>query len=266
MKIVLISRSLPKLQAVAMEIYNCYKVETAIINVDFTSGPEMFEKIKDGVKGKQIGVLVNNVGMGYNAPDKFLNIPGREKMIQDILKCNVTSMSMMCSIVLPQMVQMKRGIIINISSMCTSCPTPELTVYSASKAFVNEFSQDLAAEYKQQGIIVQSIIPGPVAMTNMSKIRKSSFLVPKTEDFVKAALKTVGFSEFTAAYWPHIIFQKLSMLSCFLTPSAFLMTQRKDFEYYRNREIKFRDYVSADFENDKINSNSINFKKVKIEK
>ena len=150
-------------------------MDTAIIDVDFTSGLEIYDKIKDRIQGKEIGILVNNVGVSYSCPDYFLSIPNREKMFLDIVNCNITSMAMMCSIILPQMVQRKRGVIVNISSLSAVIPASNLTVYSASKAFADKFSEDLAGEYHKDGIIVQSVLPGPVA-TNMTKMKRGSWM------------------------------------------------------------------------------------------
>lgn len=35
-----------------------------VIDVNFTSGLEIYDKIKDKIQGKEIGILINNVGMG----------------------------------------------------------------------------------------------------------------------------------------------------------------------------------------------------------
>ena len=245
MKIILVSRSLQKLQTVAKEIENEFKVETFIVEVDFTSGLEIYEKIKENVRGKRIGVLVNNVGMFYTSPDLFLSIPDREKTLQDIIKCNVITTPMMCSIILPQMVRRKRGIIINVSSIVVACPNPNVTIYSASKAFMNKFSEDLSAEYEDHGIIVQSLIPGPVALTNMPKIRRTSKMIPGANDYVKSALKTVGFCAFTTGYWPHTFLLKSSQLFHFLMPATFLNVQFKIYKDYRSRETRLRGYSSA---------------------
>jgi 17beta-estradiol 17-dehydrogenase / very-long-chain 3-oxoacyl-CoA reductase len=244
MNIILVSRTLTKLEAVAKEIEKTFNVETAVIDVDFTSGPEIIDKIKERVKGKEIGVLVNNVGMCYSAPENFLKIPDREKFIQNIIKCNITSMPMMCSIVLPQMVQRKKGVIINISSLSALVPSAQLCVYSASKAFAHKFSEDLSAEYENQGIIIQSVLPGPVA-TNMTKIETGSLIIPTPKDYVESALKTVGFSEFTAGYWTHTVLQFTAQFVNFLLPSAYLFIEFKVLQFVRNREIKSGRYAKV---------------------
>lgn len=57
------------------------------------------------------------------------------------------------------------------------------------QAFVNKFSDDLQTEYKEHGILIQSVQPGFVA-TNMSKIRKASVFAPSPETYVRSALST----------------------------------------------------------------------------
>lgn len=217
MNIVLVSRSIQKLQAVAKEISDTYCVDTLVIDVDFTSGPEIYEKIKNGIRGKEIGVLVNNVGVSYVCPDFFLSIPNREAFIQNIINVNVTSVPMMCSIILPQMVQRKKGIIINLSSITATIPSSNLTCYSATKAFVNKFSQDLASEYGKDGIIVQSVVAGYIS-TRMTGV-DSSFLIPSSETFVESALKKVSFTNCTTGYYIHSIHQFAHQIANFVWPS-----------------------------------------------
>lgn len=157
------SRTLSKLEDVSKEIEETFNVQTQVISANFTSGTEIYDHIKREILGKDIGILVNNVGMIYpSAPDLFLNIPDREKVIQDIIKCNITSVPMMCSLILPQMASRKRGLVINISSFASVLPGPSHTIYAASKAFVTKFSDDLGAEYGNQGIDVQVLITGGV--------------------------------------------------------------------------------------------------------
>jgi 17beta-estradiol 17-dehydrogenase / very-long-chain 3-oxoacyl-CoA reductase len=155
LNIVLISRTLSKLESVAKEIKANYKVETKIIVVDFTKEEGIYEKIEESIEGLEIGILVNNVGMCFDIYNFFTSFS--RKFYKDLINCNVMSMINMTWIVLPQMVDRKKGLIINISSMASVIPAPLLTTYAASKAFVNKFSDDLRSEYKNQGITIQTV-------------------------------------------------------------------------------------------------------------
>ncbi|KAL7744708.1 hypothetical protein ACLKA6_017202 [Drosophila palustris] len=207
LKLVLISRSLDKLKTVAKEIGDEFGVEVRVIDVDFTGGPEIYEKIRGQTAGLDVGVLVNNVGISYDHPEYFLDCCQADPMfLRKIVSTNIHSVTHMTALFMPGMVAKRKGVIINISSTAGVIPNPLLSVYSATKAFVNKFSDDLQTEYKTKGIIIQSVQPGFVA-TNMSKIRKASVFAPTPETYVKSALATLGIATQTAGYLPHALLQ-----------------------------------------------------------
>ena len=179
-----------------------FSVETKIIDVDFTNGPHIYDKIAENIKNLEIGILVNNVGMAMERVDYFLNQPNLQKQIQNLVFCNVLPTTNMCRIIMPQMVQRGRGLVINISSITAILCCPLLLIYPATKAFIRKFSDDLATEYASQGIMVQCVLPGPVA-TNMLKIGHSKWMICSPEKFVKSALSTLGFARHTTGYYPH---------------------------------------------------------------
>ena len=78
-----------------------------------------------------------------------------------------------------------------MSSMSGRIPTPMLSVYSASKAYIDYFSKCLAQEYKSSGVVVQSVTPGMV-VSNMSKIRKTSLLVTSPELIAARSIGRLG--------------------------------------------------------------------------
>ena len=63
------------------------------------------------------------------------------KNLDDMINCNILSVTKMTAIVLPGMVQRNGGVIINNASASGRIPVPLLTVYSATKSYVDFFSR-----------------------------------------------------------------------------------------------------------------------------
>ncbi|XP_044130952.1 very-long-chain 3-oxoacyl-CoA reductase-like isoform X3 [Bufo gargarizans] len=201
--VVLISRNAEKLQKVAQEIEKESRRKTKIIPVDFTGGPEIYPKVEKALKDLDIGILVNNVGMNYH-PDvcRFLEVPDINKRLSDIMNCNVLSMVHMTRIVLPRMVERKKGLIINLSSAAGARPYPVIAMYGATKVFMDFFSRSLYYEYRSDGITVQSVLPHFVS-TNMTGNISSNILVKTSDDYVREALNTVGYTHRTNGCLSH---------------------------------------------------------------
>lgn len=147
--IILVSRSKEKLEAVSRNISETYKVETDFIVADFSKGRELYPAIEEALKDREIGILVNNVGIFYGYPDYFTNLS--EDVLWDLIHVNIASATMMTHIVLPGMVKKKKGAIVNLSSGSCCQPTPTLTVYGASKVSWAVMLNGMHWKHIQQG-------------------------------------------------------------------------------------------------------------------
>lgn len=218
MDVVLVSRSLSKLEEVAAQIKEQYGVETRVIEADLTGGSAVHAKIAKATEELEIGVLINNAGSSYEFPDSLINVS--EDVIENILKLNVAGTTGVTKAILPGMLKRRKGVLINISSMLAVIPSPYMAIYGASKAYITKLSTDLAIEFSSSGITVQCVIPGPIA-TKMSKIRKATWMAPTPEKFVETTLKTVGIELVTTGYPPHsLILGFVDSLKCLCEKGA----------------------------------------------
>ncbi|KAM4807987.1 17-beta-hydroxysteroid dehydrogenase type 3 [Rhinophrynus dorsalis] len=199
MNIVMISRTLEKMQKVAVEIEQSTGRNVKTIQADFTKD-NIYEDIEERIQGLEIGILVNNVGMLHSPdPCRFLTGPDNDK---NLVNCNITSVVKMTRIILKQMEERKKGLILNISSAFGRFPCPLYAIYSASKAFVTTFSKALQAEYKSKGIIIQAVTPYGVS-TPMTKNQNTNVITKSPRDFVKHSLNYVTFGDETFGCFAH---------------------------------------------------------------
>eukprot|EP00667_Euglena_gracilis_P012863 EG_transcript_13224 len=203
LNIVLLARNGDLLREVAQEIEEKYSVKTKVIQQDIsTATPEDYERIAKEINIlEDVGILVNNVGLSYQHPEFFDQVPIDTH--RALLSINCNSMVELTHALLPAMIQRRKGVIINLCSISGLMPCPLLATYSATKAFVATFSDALNSEYKCKGITVQSCTPAFV-VSKMSKIKRPSFFTPTPKAFVKSALSSVGAGPaVNLPYWPH---------------------------------------------------------------
>ncbi|XP_043277462.1 very-long-chain 3-oxoacyl-CoA reductase [Venturia canescens] len=222
--IVLVSRSQDKLDSVAAEIKEAYGVATKTVEADLTEGQAVYAKISKAIEELEVGVLINNAGASYDHPEIFTHVT--EETIARILQLNVAAVTGVARAVLPGMMERRKGIVVNISSTAGAIPSPYLSVYAASKAYVDKLSADLAAEAAPRGVTVQCVLPGPVA-TKMSKIKKATWMAPTADKFVEASLKTIGIESRTTGYPPHsLILGFVNALRCVCEKGAIWLVAR----------------------------------------
>ncbi|CAI4058933.1 hypothetical protein N7582_001244 [Saccharomyces uvarum] len=219
--LVLISRTQSKLETLQRELEDKYHVVVKILAIDIAEDSESnYESIKELVAQLPITVLVNNVGQSHSIPVPFLETD--EKELRDIITINNTATLLITQIVVPRITETvraegkksgHRGLVLTMGSFGGLIPTPFLATYSGSKSFLQSWSNSLAGELSKDGIDVELIISYLVT-SSMSKIRRSSLMIPNPQQFVKSTLRSVGrrcgsqdrYATMTP-YWAHAVYQ-----------------------------------------------------------
>jgi len=228
--IVLLARNEEKLKAVAKSI----TTKKEIILIDFSvANDDIYAQIGAKLERLDIGVLVNNVGISHDNPEKFHQI--KKGKINELININVVATTKMIEIVLPIMRKQKRGLILNVSSSSSLYPHPYLSVYAATKAYVNNLSVALNYEYKKNGIFVECITPYLIK-TKLSKIQRASKERPEPEHYVKQALRRVGNLALHSGYSYHEKF----LFTTGLVPLKFLIPKTQQFLKDSRKKIKQR--------------------------
>ena len=110
-----------------------------------------------------VDILINNAGIEHYTDFHKADIDEIEK----ILRVNVLAAEVLTRLVLPDMVERRRGHIVNIASVAGKTAVPYNVVYSSSKHALVGFSWSLREELKPYGIGVSVICPGFVAEAGM---------------------------------------------------------------------------------------------------
>jgi len=158
-EIVLVGRSEEKAKARIDAIIE----ETTSANVHFISADvssrEGLQSILDGAveKAGKIDILVN--GAGVNSPTPFLEIP--EDEYDWIFDVNCKSVVNACQIFGAYFLEQKRpASIINVGSMSGLLPLSRVFTYSMTKAAIHNLTKNLAREWAEAGIRVNTVVPG----------------------------------------------------------------------------------------------------------
>jgi short-subunit dehydrogenase len=156
--LVLAARRESTLEALASELQSAYHVPVRFFAVDLAThdGPDLLHAnlLHAGVR---VDVLVNNAGFGLQG--SFVDLPLDRQL--EMMTLNMTSLTVLTRLLVPPMVMRRRGGVLNVGSTAGFQPGPFMAVYYATKAYVVSFSEALADELKDTGVLVTCLAPGP---------------------------------------------------------------------------------------------------------
>ncbi|KAL3728664.1 hypothetical protein ACJRO7_033273 [Eucalyptus globulus] len=207
LNLVLVGRNPSKLEATSMELRDRFgattEVKTVVADLAKLSGEEIVAAIAGATEGIDVGLLVNNAGMG--CPPEYFHEMDPE-LRESLLRVNVNAAVWVTKGVIDGMLKRKRGAILNMGSGSATYISafPLLTLYVSTKAFLDTFSRSISLEYEGQGIDIQCQAPLFVS-TKMTKMKSWYLFIPSAEIFSRASVRWIGYDRVCNPYWSHSV-------------------------------------------------------------
>ncbi|QII05360.1 SDR family oxidoreductase [Rhodococcoides fascians A25f] len=152
--VVLVARRADRLEALARSIEADHGVTATVVAMDLgVPGVGAALRTTLAEKGITPTSLVNNAGFGTHG--RFAD-EDPERVAAEIA-LNVSALVDLTHAFLPNLT----GALINVASTAAYQPTPNMAVYGATKAFVLNFTEALAFEYRTSSLKVLALSPGP---------------------------------------------------------------------------------------------------------
>jgi uncharacterized protein len=164
--LVLVARSEGKLNVLANELKMAHGIAVKVISTDLSSMDEV-QRVYDTCKAENIVVdyLVNNAGFG----DFGFFVESDWDKTAQMIDLNIKSLTKMCRLFIPDMLERKAGKIMNVASTAAFQPGPTMAVYYATKSYVLFFSEAICNELQGTGVSVTCLCPGATVVFNKQR-------------------------------------------------------------------------------------------------
>jgi short-subunit dehydrogenase len=151
-KLALLARNAEKLQAVAAN-------GELVLAGDVTDSGFRQDAVARTLKTYgAIDVLINNAGAGLYTPAW----DATEGQVRSLFDLNFFAPLALAQLVIPQMRQRRRGMLVNIGSIAGEITLPWFTLYSTSKHALGALTAGLRMELQRDGIRAMTVCPGYV--------------------------------------------------------------------------------------------------------
>jgi hypothetical protein len=203
---------------------------------------ELERRLGAGGTGKVL--LINNSGFGSYGP---FPEPGLENNLR-MVDLNVRAPLLLTGRLLP-VLRARGGAVVNVASIAAFQPTPLMTVYGATKAFVLNWSLGMWQDLRETGVHVLCVCPGPTGTNffraaGFAKAPVSGWLGQTTEAVVEESLRAL------AAGKPLVVtgwMNKLQVMISSRIPRAVVaVLARKSLEKVRAKPLAQQKAVKAE--------------------
>ena len=182
--LIIVGRNQSALSSLSEELSSKNGVKVTVVEADLSKDGAA-QKVFGDVKASGINVdfLINCAGIGDFGEFAKADLKRQEDMIH----VNNLSLVSMTRLFVTDMIERGSGRILNVSSVAAFQPGPLMSIYYASKAFVQSFTEALAVELKGTGVKVHALCPGPTdtpflelaGQTGQNMYKKASCVTPE---------------------------------------------------------------------------------------
>jgi short-subunit dehydrogenase len=243
MHLVLTARREEEMRKLADELDTRHGTRCEIIPLDL-SVPGHPEKLVEEINNRNIEVelLVNNAG--FAQVGTFADTD--QEQIFQLVQLNIAALTELSYRLAGPMVERGHGGIINVASVAGFQPVAYMASYAASKAYVIHFSEALWAEFKDYGITVLALCPGPTETEFFEVAGVPGWLKGQSahtpEEVVKLALRSLEKKKhYVVVGWKNYI---LSLL-CRLAPRKMVVNESRKYFRPRSKPKKKRKQKNA---------------------
>jgi len=214
--LILVARRLERLEKLAAELSSANGIDVIPVQLDL-SEENFIENLKPIIEKKEIGILVNNAGVGSTG--EFINADSdyETKMV----KLNCVAPTILTHYVSRKMIERKNGAIIFLGSVVAFQPTPYMATYAATKVFNQFLGNALWWELKKYNIDVLVVNPGGTETEFQRIADAATGPVPRMpKNVVDTALNALGKK-------PNVVdgfFNKLISISSRFTSKKFIIS------------------------------------------
>ena len=214
--VIMVGRNTDALEQLRVHIGEKHSDVSAFVIESDLSKDGAAEKLYADVKeiGIPVDFLINCAGFGDFG---FLSERDIKKQ-QDMIHVNDLALTTLTMLFLPEMISRGSGRILNVSSIAAFQPGPLMSVYYASKAYVQSISEALAVELKGTGVHVSVLCPGPTD-TKFMDVAESG----KQNMFKKSVCAT---AEQVARYGLKKAFKNKVVIVCGISSKLLIFAER----------------------------------------
>lgn len=154
--LILVARNGAQMEELAAKLRAETGVTVDVVAADLTNGDDVTRIEQRLFDDANVTLFVNNAGMSLNG-GTLDNSPAE---IQTIIALNITAAARLAIAAGKAFGARGKGAIVNIASVLALAPEAFEGVYSGSKAFLLNLSLALANSLREQGVVVQAVLPG----------------------------------------------------------------------------------------------------------